>query len=240
MMIPIVLYTNFEYSFLWKATIPLLQRYAAGFSVYWITDSIGDYQMPADWEIRFYDPVLPWSSRVGQVLKEISNEYLIYLQEDWLLIDNLSADRLAKFTKFMKQESCEFLMSYPFPWMDLPDFIKLDDMNIYTMPCHYMQPAIWKKTLLEELCSVPRGIKDYEDTNCFAITSTRNCLGVINQDYRVKLCLTTLSPLFPHMHAIIKGGWTFKKYPALKALVEAHGVDTTKRGINDDWFVEFH
>ena len=239
MVIPIVLYTNFEYSFLWKAAIPLLQRYAANFKIYWITDSVGDYQMPADWEVRFYDPILPWSSRVGQVLKEIPDEYVIYLQEDWLLIDTLSADRLAGFVNFMKERSCEFLMSHPFPWTGTPYFIEFGGVHIYAMPCHYMQPAIWKKTLLEEVCSVPRGIKDYEDMNCFAITSTRNCLGVVNRDYKSKLCHMTASPLFPHMHAIIKGGWTFKKYPALKALVEAHGIDTTKRGINDDWFIEF-
>ena len=239
MRIPIVIYTNFEYSFLWKAAIPLLQRYAAGFSIYWITDSVGDFQMPPDWEVRLYDPVLPWSSRVGQVLKEIPDEYIIYLQEDWLLIDGLSANRLAGLVDFMQRESCEFLMSYPFPWTDTPNFIEFGSIYIYAMPCHYMQPAIWKRTLLEEVCFAPRGIKDYEDNSCFAITSTRNCLGVVNMGYRDKHCLTTASPLFPHMHAIIKGGWTFKKYPVLKALVEAYGVDTTKRGVNDDWFVEF-
>ena len=239
MDIPILVYTHSEYSFLWKAAIPLLERYAAGLTIYWVTDSLGGYLMPPDWNIRFYHPAVPWSERIRPVLKEIPSEYVIYLQEDWLLIDTLSPTRLAKFTQFMKRTSCEFLMSFPFPWTDEPDFIELDETHLYAMPCHYMQPAIWKKTLLEELCSVPRTIQEYEDMNCLEITSRRNCLGALCADYKTKLCHTTTSPLFPHIHAIIKGGWTFKRYPALKALVEAYGIDTSTRHVNTDWFVEF-
>jgi hypothetical protein len=239
MEIPIVLYTHSEYSFLWRATIPLLERYAAGFKIYWVTNDMADFSVPASLTVRYYSESLPWSFRILPTLKEIAGDYVMYLQEDWLLINHLPKERLANFVEFMQEVSCEFLMSYPFPWIDTPYFIELGDVHAYSMPCHYMQPAIWKKSLLEELCCEPRTIKEYENQECYEITSGRNCLGVINRDYKVKKCHTTSSPLFPYMHAIIKGEWTFLRYPALKALVEAYGVETKGRGINTDWFVEF-
>ena len=244
MDIPLLIHTHSEFSFLWKAAIPLLQRYAAGFKIYWITESLGGYQMPADWEVRFYDPALPWSARMAPVLKEIPNEYVIYLQEDWLLIDTLSADRLAGFVKFMKERSCEFLMSFPCPTCDffysekVPSYVTTVGKAVFhRRPHHYMQPAIWKKSLLEEVCAVPLKLSEYENRWSIDLTGARNCMGVSNSDY--KNCHSTTSLMFPHMHAIHNGQWTFKRYPTLRALIEAYGIDTSDRTVNDYWLMGF-
>lgn len=242
MDIPILLHTHSEYSFLWKATIPLLQRYAAGFTIYWITDSMGDYVLPDSWNLRLYDPSLPWSLRMQPVLKEVSDDYVIYLQEDWLLIDNLSRERLQFLTQFMKNRSCEFLMSFPSPTDDFfyseanPSyFTEMDGMVFHRRPHHYMQPALWKKTLLEELCSVPLKIYEYERRWSLSVTGSKLCLGVI--DKRYPAYHSTKSPLFPHMHAICFGKWTFRKYPCLKVLLETFGIDTSTREIEDTWIL---
>ena len=242
MEIPIILHTHSEYSFLWKATIPLLQRYAAGFTIYWITDSMGDYTLPESWNLRLYDPSLPWSLRMQPVLKEVSEEYVIYLQEDWLLIDHLSKERLQFFTKFMKERSCEFLMSFPCPTVNFfysdtnPSYVtEIDNMVFHRRPFHYMQPAIWKKSLLEELCSIPLKIYEYENRRSFDLTRSRNCMGVIHKHHLN--CHSTKSPLFPHMHAICFGKWTFEKYPCLKVLLETFGIDTSTRTIENTWLV---
>jgi len=246
MEIPLLIHTHSEFSFLWKAAIPLLERYAAGFKIYWITESLGDYAdaMPPNWNIRFYDQALPWSQRMQPVIKEIPNDYVIYLQEDWLLIDTLSKERLEYFVKFMKERSCEFLMSFPCPTCDFfysktdPSYITEDgDMVFHRRPHHYMQPAIWKKTLLEELCAVPLKLSEYENRWSIDLTGARNCIGVFNKQF--VNCHSTTSLMFPHMHAIHNGQWTFKRYPTLKALVESYGIDTSTRSVNTYWLIGF-
>ena len=67
-MIPILVYTHSEYSFLWKAAIPLLERYAKGFQIIWCCDSLLDYKLPDSWTLYTYDPSLSWSFRVKACL----------------------------------------------------------------------------------------------------------------------------------------------------------------------------
>jgi len=238
--IPIVLHTNLEYSFLWKATIPLLQRYASGFTIYWITDSLGDYVLPENFIVRTYEPSTPWSSRIHPVLKEIQQDYVIFLLEDWLLIDHLSPERLYIMTQIMDLTGCKLLMSYACPtWGEYSTVsrAKFQNMEFYQQPRHYFQPALWKKELLEEVLSVPFKLSECETDYCNSITSKEVCMGVHDIDYPGYYSIT--SPLFPHMHAIVGGKWTFKKYPTLKVLLESFGIDTTTRGIDNTWTLEF-
>jgi len=240
MSIPILVYTHSEYSFLWKATIPLLQRYASGFTIYWITDSMGEYTLPSDWILRTYEPSTAWSFRILPVLDEFQDKYVIYLQEDWLLIDYLSPERFYIMTQIMDLTDCKFLMSYACPtWMNFTErpVANYKNMAFYRQPRHYFQPAIWKKTLLQEVFATPFGIADCETDRCNIITSKIFCMGVRDSDY--PKYYTTTSPLFPHMHAMVTGKWTFKKYPTLKVLLESFGIDTTTRGIDTTWTLEF-
>jgi len=238
--IPIVLHTNLEYSFLWKATIPLLLRYAKDFKIYWITDSMGDYTLPDNFILRTYHPSTPWSYRILPVLQELDNNYIIYIQEDWLLIDYLSPEKLNTMTLIMELTGCKFLMSYACPgWGEYKDThtSNSENMVFYKYWAHFFQPAIWKKELLEEVMATPFGLVDCEQYRCNFITSRHLCLGV--QYMNCDKFRTTTSPLFPHMHAIIQGKWTFKKYPKLKEFVESFGIDTTTRGIETTWETEY-
>ena len=244
MDIPLLIHTHSEFSFLWKAAIPLLQRYAADFKIYWITESMGTYTLPEGWILRLYDPALPWSLRMRPILQEVKEEYVIYLQEDWLLTGEISSSKLSSFVDFMKQHKCEFLMSYPCPTCDFfysekvpSKFAEIGNMVFHRRPHHYMQPAIWKKSLLEEVCSATLKLSEYENRWSIDLTGARNCMGVL--DKRYKNCQSISSPMFPHMHAIHNGEWTFQRYPTLKALVEAYGIDTSTRGVNTYWLLGF-
>jgi hypothetical protein len=238
MPIPILVYTHSEYSFLWKAAIPLLERYAKDFEIIWCCDSLLDFKLPSDWKVYIYDPLLSWGYRVKGCLETITSDYVLYIQEDWLLIDSISKERIEHCLEFMKEIECEFLMSYP--WNNLEGTYaseKYDDYVFIKMFSHYFQPGIWKKSLLYELSSLNISISEYESEKCFKITKDRNCYGVFH--LKNDKHLTTRSFFFPHMHSIVQGNWTFLKYPCLKALVEAYGIDTTSRGIDLSWTPEF-
>jgi hypothetical protein len=235
MTIPILVYTHSEYSFLWKAAIPLLTQYAKGFEIIWCCDSLANYTLPPNWRVYTYDPSLIWSERVKGCLETIDSEYLIYLQEDWLLIDNLEPDRIEFCLEFMKEHNSEFFMSSPNNCTD--SYYDFESYRIISMVSHYFQPAIWKKSLLYELSCLNIALSEYESEKFYSITKERNCFGIY--DTLFEKDMTTRSFFFPHMHAINRGKWTFLKYPTLKALVEAYGIDTSSRGVDNEWTVNY-
>jgi hypothetical protein len=238
MPIPILVYTHSDYSFLWKAAIPLLEKYAPDFEIIWCCDSICDFKIPSTWKVYKYDPSLSWGFRVKGCLETIESDHLIYIQEDWLLIDSLCKNKLEHCLEFMKDFNCEFLMSYA--WNNRDEIYISDEYNNYAfmkMFSHYFQPAIWKKSLLYTLCNLNGSIAEYESEKYFNITKDRNCFGVhcLKNDKQI----STRSFFFPHVHAIYQGKWTFYKYPCLKAIVDAYGVDTSARAIDYNWIPEF-
>jgi hypothetical protein len=237
MTIPILVYTHSEYSFLWKAAIPLLEKYANGFEIIWCCDSILDVTPPQGWRVFIYDTNLSWSMRIKSCLDTINSDYVIHLQEDWLLIDSLSKERIEYCIDFMKKYSCEFLVSLPWKQENLYYDIGYDGYRFIKVDSHYLQPAIWKKSLLDEFCLLDVPLRDAESEKCFSFTRGRNCFATYTTKYPKDV--STRSFLFPHIHAIYQGKWTFIKYPCLKALVESYGIDTTTRGVDNSWIIEY-
>ena len=111
-MIPIVLYTHSEYSFLWKATIPLLEKYASEFTIHWCCDELLDYTLPSRFIYNKYNPELNWSGRLKECINTIQSEYIFYIQDDWLLIDFIDKDKIEYLCQVMKENNIDFLMSY--------------------------------------------------------------------------------------------------------------------------------
>ena len=169
-MIPILVYTHSEYSFLWKAAIPLLERYAKGFHIIWCTDSLLDFKIPNSWTLYIYDTSLSWSYRVKGCLETIKSDYLIYIQEDWLLIDSMDSEKIEHCLEFMEDFNCEFLMSYPNNINREFFSSKYEDYIFVKIFSHYFQPGIWKKSLLHELCSFNISLRENESEKCFSIT----------------------------------------------------------------------
>jgi hypothetical protein len=233
----ILLYTHSEYSFLWKASIPLLEKYASNFTIYWCCDKLLNYNLPSNFIPVFYNDKVNWSFRIKEALKIMNYEYVLYLQEDWLLIDNICSDKINYLTSFMKEKGCEFLMSdIREKWIEEQIPTIYEDYEFQRINGHWMQPAIWKKTLLDKIVVNDIALKDYELKEAYEITKSVLCYVVRNTRFKE---VSTRTLYFPHMHSIVGGKWTFLKYPTLKALVESYGIDTSTRGINKTWIVDY-
>jgi hypothetical protein len=233
----ILLYTHSEYSFLWKAAIPLLEKYASEFTIYWCCDSLLDYKLPGNFIPVFYDPKVNWSFRIKEALKIMNYEYVLYLQEDCLLIDNICPDKINYLTSFMKEKGCEFLMSdIREKWIEEPIPTIYEDYEFQRINGHWMQPAIWKKTLLDKIVLHDIALRDNEINEAYEITKKALCYVVRNTRFKE---VSTRTLYFPHMHSIVGGKWTFFKYPTLKALLESYGIDTSTRGVDKTWIVDY-
>jgi hypothetical protein len=234
--VSIVMYTHSEYSFLWKAAIPLLERYASKFQIHWCCDQLLDYTLPASWTLHIYDSKHNWSARIRDCVKHIPTEYIVYLQEDWLLIDTMDECKVQYLVNFMKDKNCEFIMagirqkivSDPIP-------TPYESYILQRINGHWMQPALWKKTLLEKITQLDIPLNQYELGEAYEITKNALCYAIINTRFPEQ---STRALYFPHMHSICGGKWTFLKYPTLKGFVESLGIDTTLRGVDTTWLID--
>jgi len=235
-MIPIILYTHSEYSFIWNATISLLQKYATGYKIYWLSDSLVNYVLPQNFIVCIYDPKLNWSLRLKKYINTINSDYFIYLQEDWLLIDTIDNGKVTYLVNYMKDNAIDFMMSYIRKEATFIEKSIYEGYEFFKIKGHFFQPAIWNKKLFIKILDLDIPLKNYEEDIVNNITENAKCYSII---YTITNDVSIPTLYFPHMHAINKGKWTFIKYPCLKALIEEYDIDTSSRGIDTTWLTNF-
>lgn len=235
-MIPILLYTHSEYSFIWNATISLLEKYAPNYEIYWFSDSLLNYVLPANFKACIYDPKLNWSLRLRKYVDVINSDYFIYLQEDWLLTNTIDEEKVKYLVNYMKDKAIDFMMSYRRGRAEYIDKSIYDGYAFFKIEGHYFQPAIWNKKLFMKILDLDIPLRDCESSIVNNVTESAKCYSIIYTKGR-DVSIPTL--YFPHMHAINNGKWTFIRYPQLKSLVESYGIDTTTRGISNEWITEY-
>jgi len=235
-MIPIILYTHSEYSFIWNATISLLQKYATGYEIYWFSDSLVNYVLPQNFIVCIYDPKLNWSLRLKKYINTINSDYFIYLQEDWLLIDTIDNGKVTYLVNYMKDNAIDFMMSYIRKEATFIEKSIYEGYEFFKIKGHFFQPAIWNKKLFMKILDLDISLKNYEEDIVNNITENAKCYSII---YTITNDVSIPTLYFPHMHAINKGKWTFIKYPCLKALIEEYDIDTSSRGIDTTWLTNF-
>jgi hypothetical protein len=231
----ILMYTHSDYSFLWKATIPLLEKYAK-FDIVWCCDKLLDYKIPDSWTLYNYDDSLTWSSRVkGCIEKTMENtDYILYLQEDWLPIDKMDEERIQYCMNIMADNSIDYLTSQNYiPCHNEIYDTPYGDYKFKVILGYWLHPAIWKKSVLKELVSFDKPLSKAEKEEPEALMLSKFCVTIFNSKFINHPSIRCF--FYPHIHAINSGEWTFVRYPCLKAIVEAYGIDTSLRKINTWW-----
>lgn len=239
--IGILIYTHDEYSFIWETMFTLCNKYIKDVNIHIMYNDDADKTkvntlIPSNFIHHTYNTSLIWTKRVLKSLKEMNEEYVLFLHEDWLPIDNVSKSILLDMTKFMKEYKCGYLLSY----YNAP----IDDIDIYTgydnyyyrrQLCHIFQPAIWNKSIFIDFCTIFNKAKnENEHPECHNYTKNINCYFVYNKT-NYNTLRTTNSLFFPHYHVLSEGLWNFKKYPNLKEFLNTFGIDTDSRGVHTWW-----
>jgi hypothetical protein len=241
--IVILVYTHSDYSFIWKAMIPLLQKYCKNIEIHWLFEETADMNLinasiPSDWIIHTYSTDLIWTKRVLKALNEIDSEYILFLHEDWLPIADVKISLLLEMIKFMKKYNSGFLLSYShISTTSRQPGIPTNHENYYFYfeNSHIFQPAIWNKNIFVDFCThLDKHKVENEDIDCLNFMSNKICTSVQNLTTVTSL-RTTNSLFFPHMHALSEGLWNFTKYPTLKQFLETFDINTDDRGIHSWW-----
>lgn len=242
MSIEILLYSHSEYSFMWKAMIPLLEKFCKDLQINFLIDSGTNIeQIPGHWIIHTYEDETIWTKRVLIALKKIESEYVLFLHEDWLPIGDVKLDILSEMIDFMKSHDSKFLLSYShISTTSMQEGIPSKHPNyfFYFEKNHIFQPAIWEKNTFIDFCQVLDKTKHQnEDSDCLYFMSNKNCTSIQNIKTVTSL-RTTNSYFFPHMHALSEGLWNFQKYPQLKSFLDSFGIDTDTRGTHTWWEID--
>jgi hypothetical protein len=241
--VSILIYTHSEYSFVWPALIGQMGKHVdktieVNFLYNENIDDINLYNIPENWVKHTYKEDLIWTKRVNCVLPRINSEYILFLHEDWIPIAEVSEKILKEMCDFMINNNWDYLLSYShFSVTDNQPgiFTGYDDYYFYKSDSHIFQPAIWKHSVFEEFSRVLNKTKHQnEDQECLSFMRNKNTYEVQNVK-TVRQYRTTNSLIFPHMHALAEGLWTFAKYPTLKDLLDSYGIDTNTRGIHTWW-----
>jgi len=228
---------------MWKAMIPLMVKFTKNIDIHWLYENTAELTLinetiPENWIKHTYDENLVWTKRVGKALNEINDNYILFLHEDWLPIADIKIEILNDMIKFMKEQTCGYLLSYSHISVTSIQegiFSGYKDYYYYQEKSHVFQPAIWEKKVFVDFCKdLNKQKHQNEDQECLNYMTNKNCMSVQNKETVLSL-RTTNSLFFPHMHALSEGLWNFTRYPTLKDLLNNFGIDTDSRGVHTWW-----
>ena len=209
----ILVYTHSEYSFIWGPVIFLLKKYVKNTDIHWLYDenasiNLIDNYVPATFIKHTYNENDIWTKRVYKCLQNISNDYILFIHDDWFPINVIEHSILESMVQFMKNYNCNFLLSYSHISVTNSQegiFTGFKDYYFYKEQSHIFQPAIWSKNIFEQFCFTLNKRKDQnEDSDCLEFMKDKNCYSVQNVKTVTRL-RTTNSLLFPHMHVLSQG-----------------------------------
>lgn len=111
---------------------------------------------------------LGWGSNTKKALAEIKEEYILYLQEDYFLCSKMSTEAVESHVQFCKKNKVDYIrLEAPYrdnhPIAGNADYCE-DPITAKYAFC--LQPSIWKKDCLHQLCIEGWTGWDYEAEVC--------------------------------------------------------------------------
>lgn len=203
-------------------------------------------ELPDSFTILKYSTADLYRSQFLSCIREVEEEYCIYISEDYILYDNVRGDLILNYREFMNEHRylsfIRFMkggvvnLRYP-PYKGRKDLFKLHN----AFPYFYTnQAALWRTRDLELIHEKGPELhianKDYE--NSFEWQATKTC-----QDLEIQglFCYHGEekrgmyhydSKVFPHIStALVKGKWNINEYPnEMTSLIKQYNIDIAKRG----------
>lgn len=233
----IIVYTHSDMSWLWNATIGSISQFASDFDIIWLSNGAPS-ELPKTWTTCLYDETMTYTNRVKSVFKLLhDDEYFIFLHEDWMPCNNINKNLLYTYVTYLKSIDCPYLMSYYTPDHNVKNTcVDFNGNKLCDMIYPYLQPSLWRGDAFKSVFSPSldcKGITNHIEIWLHNHNPSFRCLAL-----HIGKSNTNLSPIFPHMHVIVKGKLTSKKYPGVQKFLENYGV-TLPLGIQQDtsWLV---
>lgn len=207
----------------------------------YLTDCNSSETFKLSGDCFYYDPSLPYPSRLLSVLANLSTEYIFLDHEDMFLVSKPDLTSILNSFAYMKEvnaSSLRFVRTSVSNYVSTESTSSIKALSSISLRSSWIfsiQPSIWKKSdLISVLSSNPScNIWQLEERS-------QNIVKKLNQQHLV-LCSPSkqrgsahFDPVeYPHIAtAIFKGKWTISEHRELLGdVLNCYGIDPTVRGI---------
>ncbi len=236
--VAIVTYTTSRYSDVWAMHFGQLSQHAASLKSYAFSD---EESLPlwkfSDHELVCYKNSEDYWSQYTKCLQSVSEDFMIYSQEDFILFSDVDLESLEKYKKFLSESTYDYVRlircGYSTP---LTNHVREDiyEVDMKTSDAFSMQATLWKKSSLQKLYKEVKsklwleseawndGARRLGIRGTFIYNNERK-IGAFHYD----------SKIYPYVcTAINRGKWNVDQYPEVMAsLFKKYSVDPAVRGI---------
>jgi len=235
---------------LWPIFFDRIARYTTTnlFNKIYVFVDCPDEDIPPACHVVQFDREQTYKEQFSTCIKEVQEEYCIYISEDYILYDTVREDLISRYLDVLEaNKELSFIRFMKGGLTDLlyPQFKSYEDVRElhHSFPYFYTnQAAIWRTRDLEKIHvrgpNLHIGNNDWE--NSFEYQATTTCREL---DIRGAHCYHGEpkrglyhydSIVFPHVAtALVKGKWNMSEYPhVMQDIVSEYDIDTAVRGQN--------
>lgn len=238
MNLAIITYTTSKYSDVWPMHFGQLSQHASSIKSYAFSDdaskNIWSY---ADHQLVTYNNSHDYWMQYTECLRSVSEDYIIYSQEDFILFDDVDPNVLQKYSKFLENSKYDYVKLIRCGFKTPLDRHVVDDIyevDMTTNDAFAMQATMWKKSSMEKLYKHVKSKLWLEspDWNRGAHQLGLNGTFIYNNEPQIGLYHYD-SVVYPHVcTAINKGKWNVDQYPKImNNLFKKYSIDPNVRGI---------
>lgn len=226
-----VVYTNSNCSDLWEMFIKQNQKHS-NLPLFFITDKLipnfpEDSQYVYNEEDNYSDV---WIS----VLKKINTEFFIYLQEDFILYDDVKIDKVNEYTEILKNSDYSFVRLIKSGEVNQKVTGTLYEISSNNPFIFAMQTTIWKTNNYINILENVHEEKWLETDKYYKYMFSNNIKGLCHYDNEPKRGANHYdSDIYPYIAtALVKGKWVMSEYyNELTKLLKEYNINQDNRGI---------
>lgn len=226
-----VVYTNSNCSDLWEMFIIQNQKHS-NLPLFFITDKLIP-NFPEDSQY-IYNEDDNYSDVWVSVLKKINTEFFIYLQEDFILYDDVKIDKINEYTEILKNSDYSFVRLIRSGEIDQKVTDTLYEISPNNPFIFAMQTTIWKTNNYINILENVHEKKWLETDKYYEYMFRNNIKGLCYYNNEPKRGDNHYnSDVYPYIAtALVKGKWAMSEYynELTKLLIE-YNINQDNRGI---------
>jgi len=234
----LITYTTSKYSDIWSMHFNQIQLHSSGAKSYAFSDeeskAVWSFQ---DHELVCYKESDPYWKQYTDCLSSVKEEYVVYLQEDFILYADIDTQEIEKCIDFLAYSDYDYVRlircGYSTP-LDEPLGGNLYAVKMNSSDAFSMQATLWKKSRLRDLYHHVKSQKWLESD---AWNEGARFLGIkgaftYHGEPRVG-AFHYDSKVYPYVcTAINRGKWNVDQYPEfMKDMFQKYQIDPNVRGI---------
>lgn len=227
-----VVYTNSNCSDVLKVFSTEHDKYS-DFPLYVISDYEPDIPMV---DLYKYDNADPYYKVWVEALKKFDSDYFIYLQEDFILYDRVSTDRLQQYKMVLESTDYSFvrLLKSGGTLKNREIYTNLYEIESSNQDIFSMQATIWKTADYIKVMNSVQDPKWLENERYREHMMAMNIRGLYHFDGEPKVGTNHHnSNVYPYTATgIVRGCWNYSEYKKeLEPVLQKHNIDPNKRGL---------